>query len=107
MVLALFIIGFLSILGQVVLLRELNVAFYGSELIYTLALGFWLLWTATGAASGRRRFVPTTLQVRVLLLLHHEVAQPLPARAAQTQGASPRQRSLAVGCPFSPRGWTS
>jgi spermidine synthase len=69
MVLALFVIGFLSILGQVVLLRELNVAFYGSELIYTLALGFWLLWTATGAATGRRRFVPRAVGVRFLLLL--------------------------------------
>lgn len=69
MVLALLFIGFLSILGQVVLLRELNVALYGSELIYTLALGFWLLWTATGAASGRRRFIPTERQVHVLLIL--------------------------------------
>jgi len=35
----LFFIGFVSILGQVALLRELSVAFYGVELIYTLALG--------------------------------------------------------------------
>ena len=38
----LLVIGFISILGQVVLLRELNVAFYGVELIYTLAIGVWL-----------------------------------------------------------------
>ncbi len=36
-------------LGQVVILRELNVAFYGIELIYILALGIWLFATATGA----------------------------------------------------------
>ena len=45
-------VGLVTILGQVVLLRELNVAFYGSELIYILAMGMWLLWTAVGAALG-------------------------------------------------------
>ena len=54
MILWLFAIGVISMLGQVVLLRELNVAFYGSELIYILGLGLWLLWTAVGAAAGRR-----------------------------------------------------
>ena len=53
MTLRLFAIGLVSMLGQVVLLRELNVAFFGSELIYILALGLWLLWTAIGAAVGR------------------------------------------------------
>ncbi len=47
--------GLVAILGQVVLLRELNVAYFGTELIYILAFAFWLLGTAAGAASGRRR----------------------------------------------------
>lgn len=49
--------GFLSILTQIVLLRELNAAFYGVELIYLVALAAWLLWTAAGAAAttGRPR----------------------------------------------------
>ncbi|MFH1010262.1 MAG: hypothetical protein V1784_03390 [bacterium] len=46
-------IGFASILGQVVLLRELAVAFFGSELIYLLAIAFWLIWTGLGALIGR------------------------------------------------------
>jgi spermidine synthase len=46
-------IGFASILGQTVILRELNVAFYGIELVYTLALGLWLLFSAGGTISGR------------------------------------------------------
>ena len=50
----LFAVGFVSILGQVVLLRELSVAFYGVELIYTLALGAWLLSSACGTMMGRR-----------------------------------------------------
>ena len=48
-------VGFVSILAQVVLMRELSVAFYGIELIYILAIGVWLLCTAVGAALGPRR----------------------------------------------------
>jgi spermidine synthase len=69
-------IGLLSILSQVVLLRELNVAFYGSELIYVLALGVWLLWTAAGAlapwpggwGAAHRKAGPRAGAIRVLFL---------------------------------------
>lgn len=44
----LFFVGFSSLLGQVILLREVNVAFYGIELIYILGLGIWLFGTAIG-----------------------------------------------------------
>ena len=54
MTLSLFLIGFVSMLGQVVILRELNVAFYGVELIYVLAIGAWLGSTAMGAIIARR-----------------------------------------------------
>jgi len=49
MAISLLAIGLISILAQVVLLRELNVSFFGVELIYLLGLGIWLFWT------GRRR----------------------------------------------------
>lgn len=62
-------VGFVSILGQVVILRELNVAFYGIELIYILALGFWLLGTAIGAAVGRSTHEPQERSVQNLFLL--------------------------------------
>ena len=42
-----------TLLGQVVLLRELAVAFYGSELVYLVALAFLLAGTALGALAGR------------------------------------------------------
>lgn len=51
----LLIIGLVSILAQAVLLRELAVAFYGVDLIYSLGIGIWLVWTAAGALIGRRR----------------------------------------------------
>jgi spermidine synthase len=49
----LLVTGFVSILGQVVLLRETSVALFGVELFYVLAMGSWLLWTAVGASVGR------------------------------------------------------
>jgi spermidine synthase len=54
----LFEIGFFTILAQVVLLRELSVAFYGNELIYLFSLGFWLFWSAFGAAAGQKIDLP-------------------------------------------------
>lgn len=46
--------GLVTLWGQVVLLRELLVAFYGSELVVLLALGALMLFTAAGALLGRR-----------------------------------------------------
>ncbi len=65
----LFTIGFVSILGQVAILRELNVAFYGVELVYIIAIGLWMLWTAAGALIGRRAYVPKPSGVLYLFLL--------------------------------------
>jgi spermidine synthase len=50
--------GALSMMAQVVVLRELVAALYGVELLYVLALGSWLVGTAIGAAAGRH--VPAT-----------------------------------------------
>lgn len=69
MKISLLAIGLISILGQVVLLRELNVSFYGVELIYLLALGFWLFWTALGAIIGRRVHSPSLRQIALLFMI--------------------------------------
>lgn len=54
----LFAVGTLSMLVQVVLLREVTVTFFGSELVLVLALGMWLLGTALGAlVAGPRHHV--------------------------------------------------
>jgi len=83
MIVWLLAVGTVSLLGQVVLLRELNVAFFGSELIYILAIGIWLVWTAVGAATGRRDYRPAPRHVRSLLLL---VGLVLPASAVVVRG---------------------
>jgi len=49
-----FILGLISLIAQVLLLRELMVTFYGNELFLGLALGFWLLWTALGSFLGKK-----------------------------------------------------
>ena len=49
----LFAAGALSMVAQVVVLRELVAALYGVELLYVLALGSWLAGTAAGSAAGR------------------------------------------------------
>ena len=69
MAISLLAVGLISILGQVVLLRELNVSFYGIELIYLLALGIWLFWTAVGAVVGRRNRFPSIKYIVVLFII--------------------------------------
>ncbi len=55
MLIVLATLGFTSIIGQVVLMRELVAVFYGNELVLGLILAWWLLWEAAGAwGLGRR-----------------------------------------------------
>jgi spermidine synthase len=69
MILWLLAVGAIAMLGQVVLLRELEVAFFGSELVLVLGLGAWLAGTAAGAASGGRSGVPGERAVRRLFVV--------------------------------------
>jgi spermidine synthase len=65
----LFCVGLLAILCQVVLLRELNVACYGVELTYGLALAGWMLAGGAGAAWRFRGRVASAGHVAWLLVL--------------------------------------
>ncbi len=62
-------VGLVTLLGQAVLLRELNVAFYGTELIYILGLGVWLVWTAAGVLLGPKETAANRSRIRLLFLL--------------------------------------
>jgi spermidine synthase len=46
--------GFVSAMGQILLLRELLVLFQGNELSAGIVLTSWLLWTAVGTIAGAR-----------------------------------------------------
>ncbi len=48
------LIGFTSVVAQVVVLREFLVVFEGSEISIGFALAAWLMWTATGSALAGR-----------------------------------------------------
>jgi len=46
---ALGVVGFTSMVGQVVLMRELVAVFYGNELVFGLILAAWMMWVAVGS----------------------------------------------------------
>jgi spermidine synthase len=46
---AVFLVGFTSMIAQIVLMRELMVVFYGNELSLGLSLAMWLFWVAVGS----------------------------------------------------------
>ncbi len=75
----LFLVGLLALLCQVVLLRELNVAFYGVELVYALALAAWMTGGAAGSAWLPRRVGATSGRLSWLLAA---TAVALPAEVA-------------------------
>lgn len=66
------LIGFTSVIAQVVLMRELMVAFYGNEISLGLVLACWLLWTALGSGVFGRicadrdpRYIAAALEAAV------------------------------------------
>jgi spermidine synthase len=48
------LLGFSSMVAQIVLFREMMVAFYGNELSFGVMLSVWLFWVAVGSALGNR-----------------------------------------------------
>jgi spermidine synthase len=51
---ALFYIGFGSILSQILLIREFLVSFYGNELSIGIIFACWLVWVGIGSAVGNK-----------------------------------------------------
>jgi len=93
----LLLVGLVSILGQAVLLRELNVAFFGVDLIYALSLGFWLIWTALGALIGRRNLSPGRNR-----FICSFCSSPLFSRSTWSSSAAPASSPPASRAPTSP-----
>lgn len=63
------LIGLTSIIGQVLLMRELVAVFYGNELVFGLILAFWLLWGPVGS-WGLARIVGRWRLGRVVGLIY-------------------------------------
>ena len=63
-----FTLGLISILAQVIILRELIVAFYGNELFVGIVLGIWLLGTGSGSLLAHK-LSTKFLNIKVLFSL--------------------------------------
>lgn len=48
------LLGFASMAAQIILFREMMVAFYGNELTLGIMLCVWLLWVGVGSAVGNK-----------------------------------------------------
>lgn len=75
---SLFFLGVTSIVGQVIVLRELTITFYGNEFFLGFTLASWLAWVAAGSAVPRlgrlrrlmsREGAVPLLQIAAVLLL--------------------------------------
>lgn len=66
-------LGVASIAGQIILMREIMVLFYGNELSTGICLLTWLLWTAAGGylgtvIAGKAPVRPRVLPIFILIL---------------------------------------
>ncbi|UCD70593.1 MAG: hypothetical protein JSW70_06180, partial [Syntrophobacterales bacterium] len=75
---ALFLIGFVAIVGQILLIRELLVVFYGNELSTAIILASWLIWTSLGSATLGRMADTISKKHRVFGLVQLVLAFLLP-----------------------------
>ncbi|MBZ5573683.1 MAG: fused MFS/spermidine synthase, partial [Acidobacteriia bacterium] len=66
---ALALIGFTAVIGQIVLMRELIVVFSGNEISLGIMLATWLFWTALGSGLSNRLELGTTNARRVVAVL--------------------------------------
>jgi len=72
------LIGFSSVIAQIVLMRELIVVFYGNEISLGLMLANWLVWTAVGSSLVGRCVARTGEARRTVTLLQIITAVALP-----------------------------
>jgi len=69
---SIFILGFTSLISQVILLRELMISFYGNEFFLGLVLAAWLIWVSLGSFFLIRLFKKN--YIKILLSCHILVA---------------------------------
>lgn len=76
------ILGATSMIGQILLMRELTTVFYGNETSYAVTLASWLGWIAAGSFMLSRLAERISFPRRVLALLLTASAVILPATLA-------------------------
>jgi spermidine synthase len=80
LVYALSLIGFVSVVGQVVLLREFMIVFYGNELSLGLILANWLLLVSLGSYLSGLLSDRFKLGIKTFIVLQMLVALTLPVQ---------------------------
>ncbi len=76
---ALCLIGFAAIIGQILLIRELLVIFYGNELSTAIILASWLIWTSLGSVTLGRIADTISQKHRTFALVQLVLAFLLPS----------------------------
>jgi len=72
------ILGLTSIIGQIIILRELIVVFYGNELSLGVILASWLFWVSAGSGLGARLVDRSRSKERLLSNIQLATALALP-----------------------------
>ncbi len=68
LLLAWIVMGFTSMMGQIVLMRELIYVFYGNELALGTTLASWLLWVGMGSFALGRLVDRMVARLRALIV---------------------------------------
>ena len=88
------LIGFTSVVGQIVLMRQLIVVFYGSEISLGIILACWLLWTAIGSSAFGRLFRGCRDSRRVVAILETLIAGIFPLTIFAVRASRPMLESV-------------
>jgi len=75
---AIVVLGFSSLVGQAVLMRELMILFTGNELTIGIMLAIWLLWTAVGSGAFTKLLRTAQYPWRILVVSQISIALLLP-----------------------------
>lgn len=73
-----FLIGFTSIIAQVIYIREFLIAFHGNELTIGLFLAFWLIWIALGSILYKNFFIQVSDYYKLIAIFLIIIAMILP-----------------------------
>ena len=88
------LIGFTSVIAQIVLMRELIVVFYGNEISLGIMLASWLLWTAIGSSLSGRIFRRWHSSRKIMAGLETLIAAVFPLTIFAVRASRPMLESV-------------
>jgi spermidine synthase len=88
------LIGFTSVIAQIVLMRELIVVFYGNEISLGIMLAGWLLWTAIGSSLAGQVSARLRDSRRLMACLETLIAAVFPLTILAVRASRPALQSV-------------